>query len=86
MLVVSYGLAWAHLGQEAIDSLQGIGAAVELNQLQENYFALIGVQGAEAGSAAQAVDPNEAFLSISLNRDRRTLTAAVDWIEITPVE
>lgn len=86
VLVVSYGLAWAHLGQEAIDSLQGIGAAVELNQLQENYFALIGVQGAEAGSAAQAVDPNEAFLSISLNRDRRTLAAAVDWIEITPVE
>lgn len=84
VLVASYGPAWANLGEDAVAALQGIGAAVERDQLQEQYFAIIGVQGAAPGSAAQAVDPNEAFLSISLNRDRRTLAAAVDWIEIVP--
>lgn len=84
VLVASYGPAWANLGDDAIAALQGIGAALDRDQVQEQYVAIIGVQGAAPGSAAQALDPNEAYLSISRNRDRRTLAAAVDWIEIVP--
>jgi hypothetical protein len=28
------------------------------------------------------IDANDAFLRISLNRDRRPLAAAVDWVQI----
>lgn len=84
VLVTSYGPAWANIGEDAVAALGGIGADVTRDQLQDHYLAVIGVQGAAPGSAAQAIDPNEAFLSISLNRDRRTLAVAVDWIEIAP--
>jgi hypothetical protein len=82
VLVVSYGNATAFLDEAAMAALQGLGADVSLDQLRGNYFALAGVQGAAPGSAAVVVDPVEAFLRISLNRDRRSLAAAVDWIRI----
>ena len=84
VLVASYGDAWTHLTQEAVDALRALGADISLDGLQGKYFALAGVQGAQPGTAAQAIDAQEAFLRISLNRDRRTLAAAVDWLEIQP--
>jgi len=86
VLVASYGDAWAYLTDSAVDGLRAIGAAVTRDQLQNQYFAIAGVAGAQPGSAAQAVDPNEAFLRISLNRDRRTLAAAVDWLNVERVK
>ena len=83
VLAASSGDATAHLTDEAITALQSLGAAVTLDQLEGSYFALVGVQGATPGSAALVIDPNEAFLRISLNRDRRPLAAAVDWVEVT---
>ena len=85
VLVVSYGPAWEHLTPEAVQALQGIGASFTLDDVQERYFAVVGVQGATPGSAAQAVGVEDAFLGISLNRDRRTLAAAVDWVSIEPL-
>ena len=82
ILVVSYGSAWRGLTAEAIEGLRNVGADVLIDDLQNRYFAIVGVQGAEAGSASVAVHENEAFLSVSLNRDRRTLAAAVDWIYV----
>jgi antitoxin (DNA-binding transcriptional repressor) of toxin-antitoxin stability system len=84
VLVVSYGEAWAHLTPEAVQGLQSMGAAVTLEELQQQYFAIVGVQGAAVGSAAQAVHADDAFLSVSLNRDRRHLAAAVDWVRVAP--
>lgn len=82
VLVVSRGPAWQNLTEEAIAGLQGIGAELTLDGIQQNYVAIAGVQGASPGSAAQVVDPSDAFLRVSLNRDRRALGGAVDWIEI----
>lgn len=82
VLVASYGDATAHLTEEAIRALQAIGAGVTLADLQNNYFAIAGVQGAAPGAAAVVVDPADAFLRISLNPDRRPLAAAVDWVRI----
>ena len=53
-----------------------------LEKLRGNYLALAGVKGAAPGRAAQVIHPFEAFLRISLNRDRRTLAAAVGEIDI----
>lgn len=83
ILVVSYGNATANLTADAVNALRNLGADVTLDSLQGNHFAIIGVQGKEAGSASVAVDPDRAFLSLSLARDRRPLAAAVDQISIT---
>ncbi|MFN8487066.1 MAG: interleukin-like EMT inducer domain-containing protein [Caldilineaceae bacterium] len=82
VLAVSNGNATAFLTQAAVDGLRGVGADVTLERLHGQHFALIGVQGAAPGSAALTLDPKEAFLSLSLNRDRRTLAAAVDWVRV----
>jgi hypothetical protein len=51
--------------------------------LQEQYFAIVGVKGAAPGAARRRSIP-DAFLRVSLNRDRRPLAAAVDWVSIAP--
>jgi hypothetical protein len=82
VLVASYGDAWAHLTEEAVAAMRNIGADVTLDGLQNQYFAVIGVSGAQPGSAVQTIDPADAFARASLNRDRRKLAGAVDWVEI----
>lgn len=84
VLVVSHGDATAHLTGEAVAALRGIGAAMTLDGLREQHFVVAGIQGAAPGSAATVIDPVDAFLRISLNPDRRTLAAAVDWVRIGP--
>ena len=86
VLVVSYGDATRFLTAEAVTALRGIGADVTLEGLKGRFFALAGVQGAKAGSAALVIDPQDAFLRISHNRDRRTLAAAVDTVQLGPAE
>ena len=86
VLVVSYGDAWRALSAEAVEQLHTLGADVSLEGLQEQYFAIVGVKGAAPGAAAQTVDPTDAFLRVSLNRDRRPLAAAVDWVSVEPKE
>ncbi len=82
VLVVSKGDATAYLDEEAVNGLRALGADVTLEGLQGQHFALVGVKGAAVGSAAREINPDTAFLRISLNRDQRTLAAAVDWVEI----
>jgi hypothetical protein len=83
VLVATRGNAGAFISQAAVDGLGAIGAALDLATAQTQQFLVVGVKGAAPGSAAQAVDPADAFLRISRNRDYRTLAAAVDriWME-----
>lgn len=82
VLVVSRGPAWQNLTEESIEALRNIGADISAESLQESYFSMVGIQGASPGSAATEISPGGAFLRISLDRDRRPLSAAVDWIEL----
>ena len=84
VLVASSGDAAAFLTEDAVDALGAIGADLSLSELQGNYFTIAGIAGDAPGAAAVTLDPTEAFLRISLNRDRRPLAAAVDWIEVQP--
>jgi len=68
--------------KEAVAALRTIGADVTLEGLQNRYFAISGVAGATPGSAVQSIDPVDAFVRVSLNRDRRELAAAVDWVDV----
>jgi hypothetical protein len=51
-------------------------------ELAGQAHALVGIQGAASGSAAEVIAPNDAFLRIW--GDFRDLSAAVDWIEARP--
>ncbi|MCB9140267.1 MAG: hypothetical protein H6642_18155 [Caldilineaceae bacterium] len=82
VLIATRGDATAFLTQAAIRGLQDLGLGVTLESVQGNQIVAAGIKGAPRSSAVQQLDPEEAFLSISLNRDRRTLAAAVDWVEI----
>jgi hypothetical protein len=82
ILVATYGDAWSHLTAEAVAELQKFGLDVTLETIQGHYLAAAGVQGAAAGSGAWVLHESEAFLKISLERDRRALAAAVDWVEV----
>ncbi|MCC6453692.1 MAG: hypothetical protein IT328_01990 [Caldilineaceae bacterium] len=82
ILVASYGDAWSHLTAEAVTQLQGFGIEVTLEAMEGNYLAAVGVQGAAPGSGAWVLHESNAFLRISLVRDRRTLAAAVDWVKV----
>jgi hypothetical protein len=82
VLVVTYGDATAYLSEDALAALNSLGATLNVEDVRGNYFAIAGVKGAAPGTAAQVVDANDAFLRISLNRDRRPLAAAVDWVQI----
>ena len=82
VLVATRGDAAAFLTEAGIAALNSLGGDVTLEKLQGNYLALAGIKGAALGSAAQAIDPFEAFLRISLNRDRRTLAGAVGTVDI----
>jgi hypothetical protein len=85
ILVATYGEAWNDLTPEALAALQNFGINVSLDEMQGKYLAAAGVQGAAPGSGVWTLHETEAFVSISLNRDRRSLAAAVDWVSVEPV-
>jgi hypothetical protein len=82
ILVATYGDAWNKLKPEATTALQTFGIEVRPELLQGKYLAAAGVQGAAPGSGAAVLDDASAFLQISLDRDRRNLAAAVDWVDV----
>jgi len=82
VLIATYGDASAYLGAESLAALSTIGATLTADAVRGAYVAVAGVKGAAPGSAAQVVDANDAFLRVTLNRDRRPLAAAVDWLSV----
>lgn len=82
VLIVSHGAATTFLTERAVEALRALGAEVTLKGMEGQFFAIAGVQGAASGTAAVALDSQDAFLRISLNRDQRTLAAAVDWVKL----
>jgi len=82
VLVASYGDATAYLSEDALAALNSLGAALTMEEVRGQFFAIAGVKAAAPGTAAQVIDANDAFVRISLNRDRRPLAAAVDWVQI----
>ena len=83
VLAVPSGDATAFLSEAALQAMQRIGADLPLSQVRGQYFAVAGVAGAAPGTAVQVIDDEDAFLRVSLNRDRRTLAAAVARVTVT---
>jgi hypothetical protein len=86
VMVATRGEAGAFLTEEAVAGLQSLGADVTLEGVQQRYFSIVGVKGAEPGTAAQEVGEEGAYLRFSLaSTDRRTLAAAVGEVGIERV-
>ena len=78
--VATKGDAGRHLTPAAADALRRLGSHVAAaDELAGRAHALIGVQGAGPGTAAEAIRPDDAFVRVA--GDFRTLAAAVDWVE-----
>lgn len=86
VLVSTFGDTTAHLEEDAIDALRTLGADVTLDTMAGHHLALVGLKGAEPGTAAQELMPERAFVAVSLNQDRRTLAGAVHELVIAPRE
>ncbi len=82
VLVASKGNASAFLSKIGVDGLRTIGANVSAEMLRGQSFVIVGVKGAALSNASVTIDPQKAFVSVSLEKDRRTLAAAVDWAEV----
>ncbi len=83
VILATKGDATRHLTPAAIAGLRSLGSRVgAAGELAGQAHALIGVQGAIPGSAAEAIGANDVFLRVA--GDFRTLAAAVDWVEVGP--
>jgi hypothetical protein len=83
VVLATKGDATAHLTPAAVAALRGIGSRVDAPvALAGQAHALVGVQGAIPGAAAEAIGPKDVFLRVA--GDFRTLAAAVDWVEVGP--
>jgi len=77
------GDATAHLTQAAITTLRGLGSrSASPAELAGQSHALVGVQGAAPGTAAEEIKPGDAFVRVA--GEFRTLAAALDWVELGP--
>ncbi len=75
--------ATAHLTPAAVAALRGLGSRINsVADLAGQAHALVGVQGAAPGAAAETIAPGDAFLRVA--GDFRSLAAAVDWAEVGP--
>ncbi len=75
--------ATAHLTPAAVAALRGLGSRINsIADLAGQAHALVGVQGAAPGAAAETIAPGDAFLRVA--GDFRSLAAAVDWAEVGP--
>ena len=79
--VATKGDAGANLTPAALQALAGLGSRAQAPaDLQGMAHALIGVQGAAPGTAAEEIQPGDAFVRVA--GDFRTLAAALDWVEL----
>ncbi len=70
-----------YLTSAAIIALRNVGSRVtDTAELTGMAHVLVGIQGAAPGTAAEVINPGDAYLRVA--GDFRTLAAAVDWVEV----
>ncbi len=74
------GDASASLTDRAVQALASLGSAVDLRSTPGHGHAFIGVKGAAPGAAVEETGPDGAYVRVAA--DRRSLSAAVDWVRL----
>jgi hypothetical protein len=72
----------AHLTAEAVEALRSLGAALDLRGTENLSHAIIGVKGAALGTALEASAEGNSYLHVGKNPDDRTLSVALDYVNI----
>jgi len=81
VVLASKGDATRHVTPALIAALRNVGSRVtDAADLAGQAHALVGIQGAGPGTAAEVINRGSAYLRVA--GDFRTLAAAVDWIEL----
>lgn len=81
VVLATKGDATAYLTPSAVAALRGLGSRVtDAAELAGMAHALVGIQGAAAGAAAEVISPAAAYLRVA--GDFRSLAAALDWVEL----
>ena len=80
VVLATKGDATANLTSDAVAAIVRLGSKVTgVTDLKSQAHALVGIQGAAPGTAAEVIAP-DAYLVVA--GDFRTLAAAVDWVEL----
>jgi hypothetical protein len=80
VVLATKGDATANLTPDAVAAIERLGSkATRVADLEGQAHALVGIQGAAPGTAAEVVAP-DAYLRVA--GDFRTLAAAIDWVEL----
>lgn len=85
VLVATKGDAARHLTDEAVAALRALGSAMDLRRHPGKFHALVGVKGAEPGTAEEVVAAPSAYIYLGDYPDFRRLGIAVDRIVLQPV-
>jgi hypothetical protein len=72
----------AGLTEAAVQALRSLGAQIDLRGTAHLSHAIIGVKGAEPGSALEASGEGNSYLHVGRNPDDRTLSVAVDYVNL----
>jgi len=65
-----------------VEALRSLGAALDLRGTENLSHAIIGVKGAALGTALEASAEGNSYLHMGRNPDDRTLSVAVDYVNI----
>ncbi len=72
----------AHLTDAAVQALSSLGAQIDVRYAENLSHAIIGVEGAAAGTALEAAGEGNSYLHVGKNPDERTLSVAVDYVNV----
>ena len=82
--IASQDAVAANLGDRAAASFQLIGGNIDIRQNPSRTHTLIGVQGAQPGSAIEQSQENSSLVWVGPSQDARTLAAAVSVVVVEP--
>jgi hypothetical protein len=72
----------AHLTDAAVEAFRSLGAQIDTRGTQHLSHAIIGVKGANPGSALEASGEGNSYLHVGKNPDERTLSVAFDYVNL----
>ena len=70
----------ANLTEDAVQALRSLGAQTDLRGSEHLSHAIIGLKGAEPGSALEASGESNSYLHVGRNPDNRFLSVAIDYV------
>jgi len=72
----------AHLTEAAVEALRSLGAQTDIRDTEYLSHSIIGLKGADDGSALEAAGEGNSYLHVGMNPDQRSLSVAIDYVNV----